>query len=72
MGFMGRSGQELSPHPMYRLEVLEGGGGQGVGLAPHIVQGPQEGGGGWSYPATHERDTMIWGVRDPHQSKLQS
>lgn len=26
---------------------------------PPIVQGPQVGGRGWSYPATHDRDTMI-------------
>lgn len=70
---MGRSGQELSPHPMYNLEAPGGRRTTGAGLAPTpIVQGLQEGGGGWSYPATHERDTMIWGVRDPHQSKLQS
>lgn len=55
---MGRGGQELSPHPMYRA----GGSwreGDSDSALPPIVQGPQEGGGGWSCPALHDRDTMI-------------
>jgi hypothetical protein len=55
-------GQELSPHRLCTgWRLLEGVGTGCQPCPPSIVQESQEG-GGWSYPATHNRDTMILGL----------
>lgn len=61
-GVHGEGGQELSPHCLCTGWRLLGSRDRLSALPPPIVQGSQEGGGGWSYPATHNRDTMILGL----------